>query len=107
MHLGRTVTRFSCQPKLALGGVLALLLLVATTVSASQALHELLHQDGTGGDHFCLACSLAKGQVSLEAVAFISVLIAFCYLWGVCPVSTSPFPGFDYRTSPSRAPPPA
>jgi len=92
-------------PASALSGLLALLLLVATAFSASHTLHQLLHQDGVGSSHLCLACSFAKGQLSAAAVAVISAVMAFCCLWGVGLVSTSPFPGFDYRTSPSRAPP--
>ena len=53
----------------------------------------------------CLACSFAKGQVSVAAVAPFVPSLAFCCLWGVCQANTSPFPGFDYRTSSSRAPP--
>jgi hypothetical protein len=93
------------MPGSALGGLLALLLLVATTSSISHALHEFLHQDGAGSGHICLACSFAKGQVSAAAVALVSAVLVFCCLWGVCLANISPFPGFDYRTSPSRAPP--
>jgi hypothetical protein len=93
------------MPTSALGGFLALLLLVASALSVSHALHQSLHQDGATSGHFCLVCSFAKGQASSAAVAVISAVIVFCCLWGICLVSASPFPGFDYRTSPSRAPP--
>jgi hypothetical protein len=93
------------MPKPAVGGLLALLLLVATTFSVSHALHQSLHQDGPGSGHFCLVCSFAKGQVSGEAVAVVSAILAFCCLWCVGLASTIFFPRFDYRLSPSRAPP--
>ena len=102
---GQILFRSKRVPTSALGGLLALLLLVATTFSVSHALHQLLHHDGVGSDHLCLACSFAKGQVSVAAVAPFVPSLAFCCLWGVCQLGTSPFPGFDYRTSPSRAPP--
>ncbi len=93
------------MPKWAVSGMLAVLLLSATTLSASHAIHQYLHGDYAGSGHFCLVCSLVKGQVSVAAVALISAALVFCYLWCVCLVSTVAFPGFDYHTSPSRAPP--
>ena len=82
-----------------------LLLLVATTLSVSHALHKYLHQDGGASGHFCVVCSFAKGQVSAAAVAVISAALVSCLFWGFCLVNTFAFPGFDYRFSPSRAPP--
>lgn len=105
VQLGRILSSARRMPASALGGFLALLLLVATVFSVSHALHQSLHHNGAGNGHFCLVCSFAKGQVSAAAVAVISAVLVFCCLWGVCQVGTSPFPGFDYRTSPSRAPP--
>jgi hypothetical protein len=105
VELGRTHCSFNRVPTSALGGLLALLLLVATTFSVSHALHQLLHHDGVGSDHLCLACSFAKGQVSVAAVALFVAILVFCCLWGVCLVGMSRSPGRDYRVSPSRAPP--
>jgi len=93
------------MPNLALGGLLVFLLLLATTFSISHVLHQSLHHDDAGSGHFCLLCSFAKGQVSAAAVALFLAVLVFCCLWGVCRAIISPFPGFDYRTSPSRAPP--
>jgi hypothetical protein len=87
------------------GGLLALVLLVATFLSASHALHQSLHDDAAGNGHFCLLCSFAKGQVSAAAVALFSVALVACCLWCVCPANTSFSPGLDYRLAPSRAPP--
>jgi hypothetical protein len=81
------------------------LLVVAATLSVSRALHQFLHQDSAAVGHFCLVCAFAKGQVSAAPVAVVSAVLVFCRLGVVCLISTSPFPGFDYRTSPSRAPP--
>jgi flagellin-like protein len=102
---GRTLNKTSHLPKSALSGVLAVLLVVAMTFSVSHTLHQFLHRDGSGSDHFCLACSLAKGQVSALGVALISAVLVLCCFWVVFLVHTTSFCGFDYRTSPSRAPP--
>jgi hypothetical protein len=102
---GRTLSSFNCVPKSALGGLLALLLLAGTNFSVNHALHQLLHHDGMGSDHLCLACSFAKGQVSASAVALGAAALMFCCLWGVSLLGTSNSPGCDYLVSPSRAPP--
>ena len=102
---GLTHTKTSYLPKSALSGVLAVLLMVAMTFSVSHTLHQFLHRDGAGNDQSCLACSLVKGQVSAAAVALISALLVVSCFWVICLPHTIPFCGFDYRTSPSRAPP--
>jgi hypothetical protein len=105
VQLRRTLLEFGRVPKAALVGLLMSLLLVATASSASHSLHQYLHQDGATHGHFCLVCSFAKGQVNAAAVALVSAVLVLCFLWRVGLVSTFSFPGFDYRTSPSRAPP--
>ncbi len=102
---GRTPCRFSRAPQLALGGLLALLLLVATTFSVSHTLHQFLHPVDAGVGHICLACSFAKGHVSPAAVALVAAVLVLCCFWVVRLVHRSPFSGFDHCTSPSRAPP--
>jgi len=102
---GRTLSSSKRVPTSALGGLLAVLLLVATTFSVSHALHRLLHHDGVENDHLCLACSFAKGQVSAAAVALVAAVLIFCCLYGVCLRGTSYSPGCDYLVSLSRAPP--
>ena len=105
MHQEHTHRRANSLPNSALSGVLAVLLLVAMTLSVSSTLHSLLHHDLTGSDHICLACSLVKGQVNATAVALILVVLVLGCFWVACVVHATPFSGFDYRTSPSRAPP--
>jgi hypothetical protein len=105
VQVGQTLSCVGRMPKSAVGALLALLLLVATAVSVSHALHQSLHQDGAGNGHFCLVCSFAKGQVSAAAVAVVSTVFAICCLWCVRLASTISFLRFDYRLSPSRAPP--
>jgi hypothetical protein len=102
---GRTAFSFNRVPTSVLGAMLALSLLVATTFSVSHALHQLLHHDGVGSDHLCLACAFAKGQVSAAMVALVVAVVAFWCLWAVCLAGASYLQGRDYRVSPSRAPP--
>lgn len=90
--------------KPALSGLLALLLLISGTLSVSQALHQLLHNDAAGS-HLCLVCLFAKGQVSAADVAVVAALLVLFPLFSPRPANSSPLPSFDYRLSPSRAPP--
>jgi len=81
------------------------ILLVSGAVSVSHALHQLLHHDASGGSHSCLACSMAKGQVSAAAVAASPALpVVSCFSVLLTTVASA-LPGFEYRLSPSRAPP--
>jgi hypothetical protein len=91
--------------KPALTGLLALLLLASGALSVSHALHQSLHSDTTGGHHLCLVCSFAKGQVSAPDVALVAAVQVLCPLSSLRAADTSPLPAFDYRLSPSRAPP--
>jgi hypothetical protein len=101
----RIRTGFRRLAKPALAGLLAVILLILGAISVSHALHEFLHHDASDGSHFCLLCSIAKGQVSTAALASTPappVLARFCALL-TADVSTAA--SFDYRLSPSRAPP--
>ena len=92
-------------PGSALGALLAVLMLVASLFSVSHALHQSLHVDGAVSGHVCLLCSFAKGQVSATDVVVALALAVFCWVCGIRVAKASPLPGFDYRLSPSRAPP--
>jgi hypothetical protein len=96
---------FDRAAKPALAGLLALLLLVLTTISACPSLHKFLHSDGGETNHQCLVCSFAKGQVAAAEVSgiFASVVIGLVGL--VLLPKLSPLPSFDFSLSPSRAPP--
>jgi hypothetical protein len=96
---------FSRAAAAALAGVLALLLLVSTAVSVSQALHQTVHHDGGATNHLCLVCLFAKGQVSAAEVGLVAPLAVLGVLCGIRLAGTSCLRGFDYRLSPSRAPP--
>ena len=85
--------------------MVALLLLLAATCSVCFSLHQSLHRSEAPAQHFCLACSLAKGQIIMPETAVFLLLaflaFAFCLRLGDACV-TSPL---DLRLSHSRAPP--
>ena len=91
--------------KPALAGLLAILLLTSATLAVSGALHQLLHNDAASSHHICLVCSFAKGQISATDVAVVAALLVLCPLLSYRASTPSPLPAFDYRLSPSRAPP--
>jgi hypothetical protein len=105
LQLGRTLSGYARLSGSALAALLAVLLLVAAILSVSHALHQCLHSEGAANGHVCLLCSFAKGQVSAMPVALVCGACVFPCLWYFCLASTLPLPGFDYRFSPSRAPP--
>jgi hypothetical protein len=91
--------------KPALAGLLAVWLVIAGALSLSHALHQSVHPDSSGGSHLCLLCSLAKGHVqAADAALIVAIPVLFLVLGGVLP-ERFPLSAFDYRFSPSRAPP--
>ena len=92
-------------PKSAFAGLLALLLLVALTFSVSHSLHQAIHPGAGLNGHFCLVCSIAKGQVGAVDTAIILTALVFSFLIGVRLSASSPLAFFAYRLSHSRAPP--
>jgi len=95
----------SSGAKSAFAGVLALLLLVALTFSVSHSLHQAIHPGAGLNGHFCLVCSIAKGQVGAVDTAIILTALVFSFLIGVRLSASSPLAFFAYRLSHSRAPP--
>jgi hypothetical protein len=91
--------------KAALSALLAILLIVASTLSVSHALHQNLHRDGAPGSHFCLVCSLAKGQLTTAEAAAALLFLVLLFLFVLPPETISRLASHDYRLSPSRAPP--
>ena len=105
VHWERIPAAFRCVAKLALAGLLAVILFISGALSVSHALHQSLHHNGGDNSHFCLVCSLAKGQVSVAAVAVAAGGILSCWLYTIRTVHPVPLLAFDYRISHSRAPP--
>lgn len=102
---GRTIRGRGRIAGAALAGLLMFVLLVATACSASQALHQSFHHDSDATGHFCLVCFFAKGHVSAASVALVAAAVAFHCLGSVALARTAALSSFDYRLSPSRAPP--
>jgi len=90
-----------------LTGLLAGLLLICGVLSVSHAPHQSLHNDSGRSHHLCLVCMFAKGQVSAADVTLVTALFVLCPLICLCASAPSPRSAFDYRLSPSRAPPPS
>lgn len=102
---GHTFRGFGRLSGAALAALLMFLLLATTTLSACHALHHALHHDSDDPGHFCLVCSFAKGQVSATEASAIPVVLFLGWLFGSLQAQAPLLPGFDYRLSPSRAPP--
>jgi len=88
-----------------LAAMLAVLLLVAATLSANHSRHQAVHGDGAAASHACLICSLSKGQVTASDIA--PVLLAYCaILIFIAPlIPQAPSAQSDLRLAPGRAPP--
>jgi hypothetical protein len=98
---------FGSVAKPAIAGLLAFLILVAATLSASHSLHKSLHPEGSAATHGCLVCALLSGHVSAGDVAVIALIFAIGFVFFLQVAQASLLPGHDYRLSPSRAPPQA
>jgi hypothetical protein len=91
--------------KPAVAGLLAALLLLATTASASHFLHRALHGSASSPNHHCVICLFAKGQVSTaDGVATLGLFVAV-FLFTIAWTSARALESTDLRLSPSRAPP--
>ena len=105
MHWERQRSGFSSKARAVLAGLLAVLLLGSVAFSATHALHQSLHNDGSIPGHVCLLCSLAQGHLNAAETACILAVICLCPIF-ILPLVDAAAPSrFDYRLSPSRAPP--
>jgi hypothetical protein len=85
--------------------VCLVLLLVIQALAASPQLHELIHPDADLPGHHCVVTTFAHGKVEAAAgfvtlAVFVAVVIFF-----QPPVKSAVVSSFDYRLTPSRAPP--
>jgi hypothetical protein len=86
--------------------LLALFVMLALTASSSRQLHETLHQDEDPGPHFCLVCSLAKGQVSVAAAVCVLPLVPRLSQLGIrrpIPAGAARFESRHFRPRPPPA----
>jgi len=105
MHWERQRSGFSSKARATLAGWLAVLFLGAAALSATHALHQSLHSDGSLPGHVCLLCSLAQGHLSAAESACVLAVILLCPIFVLPPPQVAVLSRFDYRLSPSRAPP--
>ena len=105
LQLERNKSVFHLVAKSALAGFLALLLLGYSTLGANASLHQLIHSDSTPDGLNCVVCLLAQGQVDSVAVIPFVFAFAFGLLFLVHLAPTENLLQFDFRLSPSRAPP--
>jgi len=101
----RTLEATGTIARRALAGLLALLLLAATTLSAAHLLHQTLDQNGSTKHHLCLLCSFAKGQVNATEVTFAAAALLLLVNLGIPQAEFSFLAAGDHRLSLSRAPP--
>jgi hypothetical protein len=105
LQLERKPPGYGPAAKAALAGLFAVLLLWSTTLAVSSA-HRQSHQSASTAAHqTCVLCLFAHGQITAADTA-----VTLAGGTGA-PVDLPPSPGaefsasFDYRLSPSRAPP--
>jgi len=105
VNLERTLFGSGSTAKSTLAGLLAVLLIVAATVSVTHSLHQYSRTASDASHHACLFCALAKGQVSASDLGPVAAIVILAWFSGFRPASAAPLAQFDYRLSPSRAPP--
>lgn len=92
--------------KPALAGLLAVLFLGITLVSASERLHLKLHADEPGHSHSpCAVCAIVKGQVDAPVVTVSEVFASLSVAWTLPVVQTIAPAAIDLSVAPSRGPP--
>ena len=83
-----------------------LVLFVALQVfAASGNLHKAIHSDATAPGHHCVITLLTHGQVNAPVVSGIWVAFVAALIFILPLVQSAVLSSFDYRLSPSRAPP--
>jgi len=96
---------FEAATRSALAGFLALLLLFSLTVAASPSLHKCLHPDAADGNHLCVVCLLANGQINAPHMAVMTAVLVLA-IFPLLPRLELPVPGFvGDRLSQGRGPP--
>jgi hypothetical protein len=87
-------------------GAVCLALYFALLLFASvPALHRLVHPDADSPDHHCVITLLVKGLVDTAGVASVVVVFFAFVIFRLPPPIRVVCRSFDYRLSPSRAPP--
>lgn len=87
--------------------LVCLALFLALQLFASSALHKLIHSDADSASHHCAITVFSHGNISLANTAAAVVVCAAALLLSLPQLQSTVFSLFDYRLSPSRAPPAA
>jgi hypothetical protein len=93
--------------KLAAVSLMLLLWVGTVALAASPRLHHLLHGDSQSPNHHCFISQLGKSSVLPGLPSFASPTPALTWIGLVRLSDLQNFSIFDYRLSPSRAPPSA
>jgi hypothetical protein len=105
VHAAARVLRSGAALKAVLSGLMALFLVVAGACSVNDSLHQSLHSNSFD-NHFCLVCSLAKGQAAGPEAPLIWAVGILLLIFFTRVVTEFALPdAFDYSVSSERAPP--
>jgi hypothetical protein len=96
---------FGRTAKTVLAALLVLQMLALLALAAGPTLHHALHPESNRPDHDCLITLFAKGQLNETPMAPIGSLLAVFVMCAVLLPALPPRLHFEYRFSPSRAPP--
>jgi hypothetical protein len=86
-------------------GLCLLLFVVLQTFASSGSLHKLVHHDADSPGHQCAITLLAQGQIDSPVVPTGPVPLTAEFIFSPLPSDSPVVSTFDYRLSPSRAPP--
>ena len=105
VHAAPRAFRSGAALKAVLSGLMALFLVVAGACSVNHTLHQSLHSNSFD-NHFCLVCSLAKGQAAAPEAPLVWALGILSLILFTRVVMEFALPDlFDYSVSSERAPP--
>jgi small neutral amino acid transporter SnatA (MarC family) len=91
--------------KTALAALLSFLLVTSAVISVSHTLHKKLHTEDASPGHFCLVCSLSKGQITPAEAAPILTIFVVSVFFLIPVLRTAPLRSVDRRLAPNRGPP--
>jgi hypothetical protein len=86
-------------------GLMLVLWLGTMALAASPQLHQRLHKDSKSLTHECLVTLLSKSQLLAGVAGSLLVALIPIFFGWLPPAASFHGLSFDYRLSPSRAPP--
>lgn len=91
----------------ALAALLSFLIVASAVISVSHVLHQKLHAENAAPGHFCLLCSLSKGQITAAEAAPILATFVATVVFLVPVLRAACLTSVDQRLAPNRGPPAA